>query len=181
MTRLKYLGLALVAGLAAITLLSGCGSHNRSYHPQAFGENNRCYYVNDISEVRLLQGDGRCQASWTPYPMPLTWRQRYDDYYGSPDYYTRYVVVERRTVYVRAEDDFRRVNGPAISRERTKATYADDKGKKYTGPDVQKSRSATSSGSGGLGGGNRSGGLGGGNRSGSGSSRSSSSKTSAGR
>lgn len=165
MIRSRSLTLVLALALGAIALLAGCGArHDTVYRPTSFGEHNRCYYVNDISEVRLLQGDGRCQPSWTAYPMPLEWRQRYDDYYGSPDYYTKYVVVERRTVYTRAEEDFRRTNGPAISSQRTRATYADDKGKTYTGPDVVKSRSATATDAGGLGGGNRSGGLGGGDR-----------------
>lgn len=171
--------IATLLGLALILGLAGCGnSQRRIYSPERFGENGRCYYVNDISEVRLLQDDRRCERTWTAYPMPLDWRQRYDDYYGSPDYYSKYVPTDRRSTYVRGEEEFRKVNGPGIARQRASATYTDGK-RKYSGPDVAKSRSATSSGSGGLGGGSRSGGLGGGSRSSSGSRTSG--RTSAGR
>lgn len=166
LTRLKCSALVLLGALVAAVLLAGCGADQPTvYRPSSFGEDGHCYYVNDLSEVRELQQAGLCPSTWIAYPMPLSWRQRYDDYYGSPDYYTHYVVIDRRTVYVRGEEEFRRTNGPSIGRERAKATYTDTKGKKtYSGGDVVKSRSAASAGSGGLGGGQRGGGLGGGNR-----------------
>lgn len=157
----KRIGVALAGLFAAVALLAGCGGHKQtSYYPSAYGEGGACYYLDDPYEARILVQDGRCQSSWAPTPMPYLWRARYADYYDSPSYYTRYVVVEHRTVYVQRAKTWEQQNKSTIDSQRGAATYVDPKGKKYTGLQVSKKVTGQTS----VGGGDRKTGVGGGDR-----------------
>jgi hypothetical protein len=143
---LPLLALLLVIGL------SGCGGGQPvSYAPAAYGQNGQCYYVDDPYEVTVLQQQGLCQRSWTPFLMPLFWHQMYYPYYSSPGYVNTFVVVSHRTTYVTHERSFGNTYKSQISSASKTAKYKGSNGKIVTGNKVNTNNMKGSRNSGGSG------------------------------
>lgn len=175
---------ALIAGLfIAITALAGC-SHAApvSYAPAAYGEVigsvGHCYYDDDPYEAQQLLAADQCPAGWIPTAMPLYWHEEYYSYYSSPSYYTRYVLVSHRTVYVTHETIFHTTYSSQITSASSKAVYKGSNGKTVTGTTAKMKFSSGSGSTGKVGGGSlRSGTSGGSTGGSSGGAGSSSGKT----
>ncbi len=120
----------ILSVIIAAAILAGCGGGSPvAYRPIAYGENNQCYYVNSPAEVITLQAQGLCDRSWAPTLMPLLWHQRYWNYYSSPSYYSVYVPVASRSVYITTERTWGSNNRAAIATASREATYRGSNGK----------------------------------------------------
>jgi hypothetical protein len=132
---MKYLRI-LAAALAVFlgVTLTGCSSRPAAtYAPAAYGQNGQCYYLDDPYEAQQLLAAGLCPAGWVPAPMPLSWEEMYFSYYDSPAYYSRYVLVSHRTVYISHETAFHTTYASQISAASKSATYKGSNGKTVTG------------------------------------------------
>lgn len=146
---------ALLVSALVMTGLSGCGEDDEvTYAPAAYGEViggiGRCYYVTDPAEIGYLYAANLCPHTWIAYPMPLYWHQRYFTYYSSPAYYTRFVPVGSRTVYISSQRTFYTTYRVQVSAQTRYASYRGSDGRNYSGSkvDAAKFRSGTPSGSG---------------------------------
>jgi hypothetical protein len=151
---MKYLRI-LAAALAVFlgVTLTGCSSGPAAtYAPAAYGQNGQCYYLDDPYEAQQLLAAGLCPAGWVPAPMPLSWEEMYFSYYDSPAYYSRYVLVSHRTVYLSHEAAFHTTYASQISAASKSATYKGSNGKTVTGT-TAKMKFSTGSGSTGTAGG----------------------------
>ena len=125
------------AAIALIATLAGCGTGQPvTYTPDAYGVAGHCYYVNSPAEAVALEAAGLCPRSWAPTLMPLAWHEEYWDYYDSPVYYTRYVPVSTRTVYVHQQATFGHAYHSAILTRSRTATYRSSSGTVVKGSTV---------------------------------------------
>lgn len=111
----------ILGGILATALIAVpvCSSHSDEvYTPVAYGEDGHCYYVDDPSEIGLLQARGMCPSSWVAYPMPAAWHARYVDYYDSDRYVKVYVVSSRRKTYHTHVQAFEKSNKTLIGSQR---------------------------------------------------------------
>lgn len=135
MTRLAR---AFAATALLIPLLAACGgSDDVAYVPAAFGEDGKCYYVEDADEVRVLRDDDLCERSWTPTPAPPYWLFLYMPYFSSPAYYDRYVPAQRRSGWQTRSTTFTQQNKTQIDAAQKTAKYRGSDGKTYTGAKVK--------------------------------------------
>jgi len=145
MKYLRILAVALAVFLGVT--LTGCSSGPAAtYAPAAYGQNGQCYYLDDPYEAQQLLAAGLCPAGWVPAPMPLSWEEMYFSYYDSPAYYSRYVLVSHRTVYLSHEAAFHTTYASQISAASKSATYKGSNGKTVTGT-TAKMKFSTGSGS----------------------------------
>lgn len=138
-TRVIMSGLAaviLAITLAACGALNGAGGQPLSYAPADYGVTGHCYWAGSAAEAAALQDAGLCPRSWAPTPMPLAWHEEYWDYYDSSAYVDTYVPARARTVYVRTEATFGRVNRAAITTRSRQATYRSSSGTLVNGTAV---------------------------------------------
>jgi hypothetical protein len=126
------------AAIALIAALTGCGPASQpvTYAPAAYGVPGHCYYVDSPAEALALESAGLCPRSWAPTLMPLAWHEEYWDYYDSPVYYTRYVPVSTRTVYVHQQATFGHTYHSAILTRSRTATYRSSSGTVVKGSQV---------------------------------------------
>ena len=122
---------------ACALLLTACAENEpEEYRPAAYGENNRCYYVDDEDEVEKLYQSGDCPRSWTPFLMPIIWHQTYYPYYSSPAYYNNYVPTSKRSTYRSKSRAFGQRYSTQISTLSKTATYVSNTGKTVKGDKV---------------------------------------------
>jgi hypothetical protein len=131
--------------LVALIAIPACSSHDDEvYTPLAYGENGHCYYVDDPSEIGLLQARGMCPTSWVAYPMPPAWHARYVSYYDSDRYVDTYVVSSRRRTYLKHAKTFEKSNKTLIGSQR-KAFAAERTAARTTTTSRQSSERSSSS------------------------------------
>lgn len=140
MTRIRTLLAALLVSALALTGLTGCGGGDVTYAPAAYGEViggiGHCYYVQDPAEVTYLYGGGLCPHTWVATLAPVYWHERYFSYYDSPAYYTHYVPVGSRTVFISTQRTFYSSYRVQISSQSRYASYRGSNGRTYTGTKV---------------------------------------------
>lgn len=111
-----------------------------TYAPAAYGIPGHCYYVDDPAEAIALQHAGLCPRSWVPTLMPSAWHEEYYSYYDSPAYYTHYVPVRQRAVYVSTQRSYGTRYRSAISSLASRAKYRGSDGSTATGTKVAKAK-----------------------------------------
>jgi hypothetical protein len=138
---LKRLAAAALAASALSGTIAACSaSQPVTYAPAAYGVNGQCYYVNSPAEAVALEDAGLCPRSWVPALMPSAWHEEYYGYYDSPAYYTHYVPVRQRAVYVTAQRSYGTRYRSAISSLASRAKYRGSDGSTATGTKVAKAR-----------------------------------------
>jgi hypothetical protein len=137
--RIGPLVLAVLVAVAAV--LAGCARRPRpvqtvTYSPTAYGEvldgQGRCYYLDDPFETRQLISSGMCDPSWVAYPMPGYWHNRYAAFYASPFYVNRFVVVEHRQTFSRAQGTYVTDHASEIKAEAKQAKMVGSNGRVVT-------------------------------------------------
>ncbi|MEV5710093.1 hypothetical protein [Actinoallomurus sp. NPDC052274] len=126
----------LAATLAGVVLMPGlvaCHGEDVTYVPAAYGVPGHCYYAYSPDEVGYLYAAHLCPAGWVATPMPVWWHERYYRYYASPAYYTHYVPVRVRTVYVTSQRTFYRTYRVQIVQQSRYATYKGSNGRTVSG------------------------------------------------
>lgn len=129
---------SLIACLALVVLVAACdasdysddgvpddiGATETAYVPDAFGENNHCYWVLDPREAVTLLASGACLHGWVAWQMPPAWHYMYFQYYSSPTYYNHYIPQDRRTYYSKTVIvQYEKAHGSDIAKYRGKAKY----------------------------------------------------------
>jgi hypothetical protein len=137
--------LVLVLGLAACSQ-GGDDEREVSYEPAAYGENGRCYYIEDEDEVEALKEEGRCNRSWTPLIMPIFWYSMYAPYYGSLAYRDRYVPSARRAAFASKVGGWERSYANDIRANQARGSWAGSNGTRVSGSAIDYSKATFGSG-----------------------------------
>jgi hypothetical protein len=129
---------SLIACLALVVLVAACdasdysddgvpddiGATETAYVPDAFGENNHCYWVLDPREAVTLLASGACLHGWVAWQMPPAWHYMYFQYYSSPLYYNHYIPQDRRTYYSKTVIvQYEKAHGSDIAKYSSRAKY----------------------------------------------------------
>ncbi len=142
MTTLKR---RLAVGLATAVMavgLTGCGPQEepQDYQPAAYGEDGKCYFVDDADEVVSLKDDDLCDDNDIAVQAPLPWLFLYMPYYSSPAYYDRHVSPAKRSVYKTTTSGFSTKYASDIKAAAPRASYKNSAGTTVKGDKVAPTR-----------------------------------------
>jgi hypothetical protein len=138
MKKLFSMTAAMIVGLGSLTACSGYDWNKQPnyYRPASFGENGKCYYVQDREEAEKLKKEKLCDDGWQPALAPNPWLFMYMPYYSSDEYRDYYVSERNRSRYKTYTTQFGTKYKSNISLAQSKAVYTDNFGKKVDGNKV---------------------------------------------